>query len=386
MTPAGGVPTAFYTPLKHPEEREPSGDREIARSLLAALVACGFAPELASRFTVWRRRFEARDAEWTERRAALITDLLIRRYRRRPPESRPRLWVTYQNYHRSPDFIGPVVATTLGARYVLVDTAVSGKSRRTPFRPWASAARLAVRRADLIFAMSPRDLPALAALRGPRFAATRLLLLPLAVDPARFGSADGVRTAQRASLARHFPPGDGPVVLCVAMMRQADKLDSYRLLADALGRLSGTWRLAVVGDGPARPAVEAAFAGLPAGRVAWLGAVAPEALSPLYGGADLFAWPGLGEAFGLVYLEAAAAGLPVVACEGPGPGATVAPDAGLLTAPTAAAFAEGVATLLADPGRRAAMGVAARRFATTERSAASFEARLRDGLALLDLS
>jgi glycosyltransferase involved in cell wall biosynthesis len=233
--------------------------------------------------------------------------------------------------------------------------------------------------------MSPRDLPALRALRGARWAAAHLRLLPLAVDPARFGSDDGIRARQQAALASRFPHADGPVVLCVAMMRQADKLDSYRLLAAALGRVSAPWRLAVVGDGPARDAVGAAFAGLPAGRVAWLGAVAPEALPPLYGGADLFAFPGLGEAFGLVYLEAAAAGLPVVACDGPGPRATVAPDGGLLTAPTPSAFAEGLAALLADPGRRGAMGAAARRFVLAERSTASFERRLREGLALLNL-
>src|SRR5262249_57862811 len=115
----------------------------------------------------------------------------------------------------------------------------------------------------------------------------------------------------------------------------------------------------VVGDGPARPAIEAAFAGLPAGRVAWLGAVAPDALSPLYGGADLFAWPGLGEAFGLVYLEAAAAGLPVVACEGPGPGATVAPDAGPLTAPTPAGLPQGGATPPGRPRPRTPLAAAA---------------------------
>jgi glycosyltransferase involved in cell wall biosynthesis len=320
-----------------------------------------------------------------ERRAALVGQLLIRRYRRRTPATRPRLWVTYQNYHRCPDFVGPAVATALDVPYVLVDTAISTKSRRTPFRPWASAARLAVRRADLIFVMSPRDLPRLRALRGPRFTATRVRLLPPAVDPAPFASDDGVRARHQAALTRRLPAGDGPILLCVAMMRQADKLDSYRLLAAALGRLRAPWRLAVVGDGPAREAVEAAFAPLPAGRVAWLGAAGPEALPGLYLGADLFAFPGLGEAFGLVYLEAAAAGLPVVACEGPGPRAMLAPDGALFTAPTAAAFADGLATLLADPARRAAMGAAGRRFVAAERSTASFQRGLREGLALLQL-
>jgi glycosyltransferase involved in cell wall biosynthesis len=376
---------AFYTPLKHPFELEASGDREIARALLRGLVACGLAPEVASRLLTWRRRFEPADAERLERRAALVADLLVRRYRRRAPVDRPRFWLTYQNYYRCPDLVGPVVATALDIPYVLVETAVSGKSRRTPFRPWVSAARQAIRRANLVFAMSPRDLPRLATLRGARFAAERLVLLPPAVDPIRFDADAVTRAHHRAALAARVSATDGPLLLCVAMMRTADKLDSYRLLAAALAELPGPWRLVVVGDGPARADVEAALAGLPPARVTLVGAVEPECLPPFYLGADLLAFPGLGEALGLVYLEAAAAGLPVVACRGPGPSAMVAPDGSVLTEPTPAAFAAGLAALAGDPERRQGLGVAARRFVVAERSQAAFERRLMDGLRRLGL-
>ena len=376
---------AFYTPLKHPFERAPSGDREIARSLMRGLRACGYAPELASRVLTWRRQFDPADAVRLERRAALAAARLIRRYRRRPPGARPCLWMTYQNYHRCPDLVGPVVATALEVPYVVVDSALSTRSRRTPFRPWVSAARLAVRRADAIFAMSERDLPGLARFRGPRFAAQRLHLLPPAVDLARFDADAAARARHRMALAARVPVPDGPLLLCVAMMRAADKLDSYRLLAEALGGIRAPWRLVVVGDGPARADVEAALARLPAARVAVLGAVEAEALAPLYLGADVFVFPGLGEALGLVYLEAAAARLPVVACAGPGPRATMAPGGGLLTEATAAACGEAVAALLADPARRHAMGAAARRFVAAERSLAAFDRRLKDGLAALGL-
>jgi glycosyltransferase involved in cell wall biosynthesis len=374
---------AFYTPLKHPDQAEASGDRAIARTLMAGLRSAGYEPELASRLQTWRRHFDADDAARLERRAALVAAGLVRRYRRRPAARQPRLWMTYQNYHRCPDLVGPVVATALEIPYVLVDTAVSTKSRRTAFRPWASAARLAVRRADLIFAMSPRDLPRLAALRGPRFAAERLHLLPPAVDLAPFDADAATRARHRAALAARLPAPDGPLLLCVAMMRAADKLDSYRLLAAALARLPLPWRLVVVGDGPARPDVEAALAPLPAGRVHVAGAVEPAALPPFYLGADLFAFPGLGEALGLVFVEAAAAGLPVVACAGPGPAAMVAPDGGILTEPTPAAYAAALAALAPDPARRAALGAAARAFAVAERSLAAFDRRLCDGLGTL---
>jgi glycosyltransferase involved in cell wall biosynthesis len=380
---------AFYTPLKHPFQAEPSGDRTLGRLLLDGLRACGFAPELASRLATWRRHFEADAAARIERCAAMCAQGLVRRYRRRPASGRPRLWMTYQNYYRCPDLLGPVLATALEVPYVLVNAAVSDASRRTPFRPWVSAVRLAVRRADLIFATSPRDVPRLARLRGAGFAQERLLLLEPPVDLSRFAADAPTRAVHRHALARGFAQADGPLCLCVAMMREADKLDSYRLLGDALARLSRgpaapPWRLLVVGDGPARPAVEAALAPLPAGRVRYAGALPPDALPPVYLGADLFAFPGLGEEFGLVYLEAAAAGLPAVACRGPGPEATV-PPGGILTPPDPEAFAEGLRPLLQDPAERRRRGEVARAFVARERSVEAFRRRLAAGLARLGL-
>ena len=387
---APGAPAAFYTPLKHPFQAEASGDRQIARALLEGLRACGFEPEVASRLLTWRREFEPAVAERLDRAAALTVETLVRRYRRRPSARRPRLWMTYQNYHRCPDLLGPAVATALDIPYVLVDVAVSTRSRRTAFRPWVSAVRLAVRRADLIFAMSPRDVPRLALLRGARFAEQRLLLLPPAVDTTRFEGSTPTRAASRAALLKRFPASDGPLLLSVAMMRPADKLDSYRLLGAALTRLHADapgrpWRLLVVGDGPARPQVEAAMAPLPAERVCLVGTLEPQALPPFYLGADILAFPGIGDALGLVYLEAAAAGLPVVACRGPGPDFMVAPGGGLLTDPTPEAFAEGVRNLLDDPEQRQRMGEAARRFVASERSMQVLQGRLGKGLARLGL-
>jgi glycosyltransferase involved in cell wall biosynthesis len=384
------APAAFYTPLKHPFQAEASGDREIARALLDGLRACGFEPEVASRLLTWRREFDPAVAGRLDRAAALTVETLVRRYRRRPPPRRPRLWMTYQNYHRCPDLLGPAVATALDIPYVLVDTAVSTRSRRTAFRPWVSAARLAVRRADLIFAMSPRDVPRLARLRGARFAEERLLLLPPAVDIARYEVSSPARAAHRSALQGCFPASNGPLLLSVAMMRSADKLDSYRLLAAALARLHADapgrpWRLLVVGDGPARREVEAAMAPLPAERVRLLGSLEPQALPPIYLGADILAFPGIGEALGLVYLEAAAAGLPVVACRGPGPDFMVAPGGGVLTDPTPEAFAGGLGTLLDDPDQRQRMGEAARRFVAAERSMQVLHGRLGKGLARLGL-
>ena len=69
-------------------------------------------------------------------------------------------------------------------------------------------------------------------------------------------------------------------------------------------------RLVLVGDGPARPALEREFAGLP---VSFMGYLRGQRLSQAYASADIFVFPSRLETFGLVVIEAMAAGLPVVA-------------------------------------------------------------------------
>ena len=75
-----------------------------------------------------------------------------------------------------------------------------------------------------------------------------------------------------------------------------------------LEQVPGT-RLAIVGNGPAREDLEKEFAGLP---VKFAGYLKGERLSEAYASADIFVFPSALETFGLVVVEAMAAGLPVV--------------------------------------------------------------------------
>jgi rhamnosyl/mannosyltransferase len=86
------------------------------------------------------------------------------------------------------------------------------------------------------------------------------------------------------------------------------------VLLDALSRTRGI-RLVVVGDGPLRDELKARALALGiADRVQWLGSVTDEDLVGAFSGADLFVLPSVArsEAFGLVQVEAMAAGLPVI--------------------------------------------------------------------------
>jgi glycosyltransferase involved in cell wall biosynthesis len=173
-------------------------------------------------------------------------------------------------------------------------------------------------------------------------------------------------------------PETEPWILAVAMMRAPDKLASYRLLAEALRRLAHLpWRLVLAGDGPERTAVEAAFAPL-GGRVAFAGLRTPAEIAEFHAAADIFAWPAVNEAYGMALLEAAAAGLPVVAgAVGGVPEIVADGQTGLLVrAGDAEAFAAAVARLLQDEALRLRLGRAAARLVPERHGFAGAAARL----------
>ena len=125
-------------------------------------------------------------------------------------------------------------------------------------------------------------------------------------------------------------------------------------LADRYPDLS----LIVVGDGPERHAIDAVPAALRS-RVHMLGKVSYEALPTYHRAADIFISPATGaESFGIVLVEAMAAGLPIVASDIPGYREVARHGReSLLVAPSDAdALARGIARLLDDPQEAARLG------------------------------
>ncbi|MEO0999393.1 MAG: glycosyltransferase family 4 protein, partial [Pseudomonadota bacterium] len=321
-------------PLKPPDHPVPSGERQIARLTLAALERAGFAAEVASPFRSLEKAGEgdaqARLIEEAEGEAKRVIATLA-------PDP-PAAWLTYHSYYKAPDLIGPAVAGALSIPYLISEPSHAPKRMTGPWARFGAANLAALTAADRLLWTTARDRPALAAL-----VPDRLTHLPAFVDP-------GPDPAPRGA--------GGPLrLLTVAMMRAGDKLASYRALATALGCLGGIdWRLTVVGDGRARAEVEAALAPL-GPRVTLIGARPVEAVRAIYEAHDVFLWPGIGEGIGMVYLEAMAAGLPVVAEAHPAP-ADLVP--GPLPPPgDAEAFAAAICAL-ADPARRAEAAAAAR--------------------------
>jgi len=104
---------------------------------------------------------------------------------------------------------------------------------------------------------------------------------------------------------------DSPLLLYVGRLGAEKEIDRIKQILEAIPSA----RLALVGDGPHRLALEQHFAGTPTHFVGYLHGVE---LASAFASADAFIFPSRTETLGLVLLEAMAAGCPVVAARSGG--------------------------------------------------------------------
>lgn len=283
---------------------------------------------------------------------------------------RPDLWFTYHSYYKAPDLLGPAVSRLLHIPYVVAEASDSQRRAEGAWARHVALARAGFAAADLHLSFTERDRQGVEPHVGPR---TRFLALPpfvLAAGP--------LRAVERAAAP--------PRLICVAMMRPGAKLESYEALGRVLaGSLQRNWTLTVIGDGPEQEAVHRALSPIPPSRITWRGALPREAVAQELASHDIFIWPGLGEAYGLVYLEAQAAGLPVLAFASGGVPATLRPGETGLLAPERdeRALSAALGQLLADSGLRHQMGQAAAAFVRSERMLDSACQILAEGFAMI---
>ncbi|MEE8187891.1 MAG: glycosyltransferase family 4 protein [Kiloniellales bacterium] len=347
---------AFYAPLKPPDHAVPSGDRRMARLLIDAFECAGHEVELASRLRSWNGSPDPARQARLQRVGGALAERLLRRYRARPAAARPGAWLTYHLYYKAPDHIGPLVADALGIPYLVAEASVADKRANGPWALGHEATIAALDQAARVISLNPLDAKCLP---HPE----RVRPIKPFLDPAPFRAAAKRRAAARTEMAAAQGLDTAyPWLLAVAMMRPGDKLESYRLLARTLEGLGDRdWQLLLVGDGPARAEVEAAFAWAGTDRLRTYGVAEPDRLPGIYAACDLMVWPAVNEAYGMAILEAQAAGLPVVAGYGEGLAAIVRDgETGLLTPPgDAVAFGAALRELLETPEKRRALGRAA---------------------------
>jgi 1,2-diacylglycerol 3-alpha-glucosyltransferase len=190
-----------------------------------------------------------------------------------------------------------------------------------------------------------------------RGVAVPMTVVPTGIDVQAFARAEGARVRQR-----HGIPTDALVIGHVGRLAREKNLE---FLAEAVAEFLQTRREAwflVVGDGPAREQLEAAFAtrGV-ADRLVIAGKRTGVALREAYRAMDVFAFASRSETQGMVVAEAMAAQLPVVALNAAGVREVVNETNGLLlpSTVTPSDFAHALERVTAEPARRAKLAQAA---------------------------
>jgi len=340
---------AFYAPFKPLDHAHPSGDLVIADGLWRYLKGRGHhlrvAAALRARWLFWR--------PWLWHR--LLRD---RRRALRDLDVRPSdLWLTYHCYYKAPDLIGPWVAGRTGRPYVIFQGIYATKRRRD-IRTWPGFFfnTRALCAAQHVFSNRLEDHRNL----GRLLPAERLTYVPPGIFPGDF-KFDG---DARARLRKRWGAGNDPVVLSAAMFRPGVKSDGLMTVIRACAALVRRGRrllLGIAGDGRERERLEGLARRLLPGRVRFTGQISRAEMFRFYSAGDVFAFPGIRESLGMVYLEAQSCGLPVVAYDNGGIPEVVDHDATGLLVPAhdRDAFADRLGLLIEGREVRRRMGRAA---------------------------
>ncbi len=254
-------------------------------------------------------------------------------------------------------FVGP---SLLAAR------ALSGSAaRRVPivlhhhhlFPRWARIEAFICTRADAVVTVSEHSRDALVAAGVPR---EQIHVFLQGID----------RPARTAGAAELWPAAGGlrPEAggLRLLSLGRLEPRKRPALAIEALAASHAPASLVVAGAGKELPSLKR-LAGLlgVAERVTFLGEVDEDTKWRLYDAADLLLFGSTLEGFGLVVAEAQSRGVPVIAASGAATSEALDPGVtGILTAPTAGAFAAVIDELAADPERRVRMSTRAVPFST----------------------
>jgi glycosyltransferase involved in cell wall biosynthesis len=307
---------------------------------------------LANRFGLaWRHAIVAMDGN-TACRERLAPDLDVtfpavalskgdtvgnlRRCRRALLDLRPDVLVTY-NWGAIEWAMANLLVRT---RHIHVEDGFGPEERAGQLLRRVWTRRLVLRRATVVLPSRTLERIALDIWRLPP---GRVRYIPNGIDVSRFLQGKG--------------GGEVPVIGTVAALR--GEKNFVRLL-EAFALLRQPARLVIVGDGPERAALEARALELGiAGAVQFTGHLAaPQAVFRSF---DLFALSSDTEQMPLSVLEAMASGLAVAATDvGDVAAMLAAENRPFVVARDAAALAEAMAALLADPARRGAIGNANR--------------------------
>jgi glycosyltransferase involved in cell wall biosynthesis len=342
----------FYAPFKPLDHPQPSGDWVIATGLYDYLVKQGHAVQkvssLRSRWIFWKPWL------WM----TLIRER--RNARQQIAKFRPQIWLTYHTYYKAPDLLGPEACRQARLPYVVFQGSYSTKRKRDwRTRPGYVMNRKALCAARLVLSNRREDMLNLERLLPPN----RLVYVAPGIHPKDF-SFDG---AARSALRSDWNVGEEPVVLSAAMFRPDVKTQGLAWVIRACGELyrrGKSLHLVIAGDGQEKPRLQRLAEEQLPGRTRFVGKVPRSEMYRFYSAGDIFAFPGIRESLGMVYLEAQSCSLPVVAFANGGiPEVVRDQETGFLVPLYAfEPYLRALDMLLTDTGLRRKMGQAGQRY------------------------
>ncbi|WP_022666057.1 glycosyltransferase family 4 protein [Desulfospira joergensenii] len=297
---------AFYAPFKPLGHKNPSGDLAIAHGLVSFLESRGHVVSIQSRLRARWIYFKPR--LWPH----LFRDLV--RSLRRLRKDRPDLWLTYHTYYKAPDVLGPVICRILGLKYILFQGIYSTKRKRrfkSIFGFYLN--RMALNRADHVFTNKLSDLKNLKRIIAPE----RLSYIRPGIRPLNFKGDESAGTAWKKQW--NLPPC--PVILTAAMFRDDVKTRSLAWLIQCLSLLVNQnipFHLVIAGAGKMEGRLRRLAQQLLPNHHTFAGKIPKNKMAGFYSSGDLFAFPGIRESLGMVFLEAQSCGLPIVAFDNGG--------------------------------------------------------------------
>ena len=340
----------YYMPFKPLGHPNPSGDLVIGSSLFTFLDQRGHGIQVVSRLRArwfyWK--------PWLWLRFLFETVNVLRQLRR----IRPVLWLTYHSYYKAPDVLGAVCTFIRPTPYFIFQGVYATKRKRH----WKTRLgfllnRWALCRATAVFTNKRND---------------EINLRRLLPDSQVHYIAPGIDTgafqpdpAARRKLREQWRCGREPVILAAAMFRPGVKTDGLVRVINACQVLRQKGRgfyLVICGEGATGAYLRNLAKKSLGKRVIFTGQVARHAMNRIYSAADFFAFPGIQEGLGMVYLEAQACGLPVVAYDRWGAAeAVINGTTGLLCSPDEpGSFEQALDRLIVEDELRRRMGAAAR--------------------------
>lgn len=291
---------AFYAPFKPLGHKNPSGDLVIARGIVGFLEEQGHIIDVQSTLRARWIYFKP----WLWLLLALDFIRCLKQLHKNPPD----LWLTYHTYYKAPDLIGPWICRILSIKYVIFQGIYSTKRKRslkTILGFYLN--RAALIRADHVFTNKLSDLKNL-----KRIIPKKLSYIKPGIKSDAFKKDESFGRLQR----KEWGLESCPVILTAAMFRDDVKTQGLSWLIKCckeLVKLKIRFHLVIAGSGKMGNELKALAQRYIPGHYTFAGKIGRNDMYRFYSSGDVFAFPGIRESLGMVYLESQSCSLPIVA-------------------------------------------------------------------------